>query len=158
MISIRGAPGSGRSFLFRADAADQTGAEGDAIAPGIEESVFFWQKLGGVDLLDESAGAVDFSGSSDDAGEDGRLALMPAILGQGNEEAGGLKRVALLMEGQGFEKTEVNILRVDFTTVANDGEHAVHGEVYDTMVRETIAYALDGAWQEAYGHRFGEEP
>ena len=31
-----------------------------------------------------------------------------------------------------------------------------HGEIYDTMVRETIAYALDEAWQEACGHRFGE--
>ncbi len=31
-----------------------------------------------------------------------------------------------------------------------------HGEVYDTMVRETIAYALDEAWVQAYGHRFGE--
>ena len=40
--------------------------------------------------------------------------------------------------------------------VGEDGEHAVHGEVYDTMVRETIAYALDGAWEQAYGHRFGE--
>jgi hypothetical protein len=29
-----------------------------------------------------------------------------------------------------------------------------HQEIYDTMVRETIAYALDGAWQRAYGHRF----
>jgi hypothetical protein len=29
-------------------------------------------------------------------------------------------------------------------------------EVYDTMVRETIAYALDEAWVQAYGHRFGE--
>jgi hypothetical protein len=31
-----------------------------------------------------------------------------------------------------------------------------HSEVYDTMVRETIAYALDEAWEQAYGHRFGE--
>jgi hypothetical protein len=31
-------------------------------------------------------------------------------------------------------------------------------EVYDTMVRETIAYALDEAWEQAYGHRFGEGP
>ena len=29
-------------------------------------------------------------------------------------------------------------------------------EVWDTMVRETIAYALDEAWAQAYGHRFGE--
>ena len=29
-------------------------------------------------------------------------------------------------------------------------------EVSDTMVRETIAYALDEAWTAAYGHRFGE--
>jgi hypothetical protein len=29
-------------------------------------------------------------------------------------------------------------------------------EVFGTMVRETIAYALDEAWREAYGHRFGE--
>ena len=28
-------------------------------------------------------------------------------------------------------------------------------EVRDTMVRETIAYALDEAWTEAYGHGFG---
>lgn len=27
-------------------------------------------------------------------------------------------------------------------------------EVYDTMVRETIAYALDTAWARAYGHTF----
>lgn len=33
--------------------------------------------------------------------------------------------------------------------------HAGHGEVWDTMVRETIACALDEAWTEAYGHRFG---
>lgn len=31
-----------------------------------------------------------------------------------------------------------------------------HREVFDTMVRETIAYALDEAWEAAYGHRFGE--
>jgi hypothetical protein len=37
-------------------------------------------------------------------------------------------------------------------------ERAGHREVWDTMVRETIAYALDEAWTEAYGHRFGEEP
>ena len=35
-------------------------------------------------------------------------------------------------------------------------KRAGHGEVWDTMVRETIAYALDEAWTEAYGHRFGE--
>jgi hypothetical protein len=53
---------------------------------------------------------------------------------------------------------------------ADDGEHVstarqggparTHrgfSEVYDTMVRETIAYALDDAWRQAYGHRFGEE-
>lgn len=27
-------------------------------------------------------------------------------------------------------------------------------EVRDTMVRETVAYALDEAWLQAYGHRF----
>ena len=31
-----------------------------------------------------------------------------------------------------------------------------HREVFDTMVRETISYALDEAWEQAYGHRFGE--
>lgn len=31
-----------------------------------------------------------------------------------------------------------------------------HEEVRDTMTRETIAYALDEAWTQAYGHRFGE--
>lgn len=31
-----------------------------------------------------------------------------------------------------------------------------HDEVTDTMVRETIAYALDDAWRAAYGHRFNE--
>ncbi len=38
------------------------------------------------------------------------------------------------------------------------GGHVVTGmsEVFDTMVRETIAYALDEAWQQAYGHRFSE--
>ena len=30
------------------------------------------------------------------------------------------------------------------------------GEVWDTMVEETIAYALDEPWVQAYGHRFGE--
>jgi hypothetical protein len=30
------------------------------------------------------------------------------------------------------------------------------GEIRDTMVRETVAYALDEAWVQAYGHRFGE--
>lgn len=36
--------------------------------------------------------------------------------------------------------------------------HVITGmsEVRDTMVRETIAYALDEAWVRAYGHRFGE--
>jgi hypothetical protein len=40
------------------------------------------------------------------------------------------------------------------------GGHDIEGmrEVYDTMVRETIAYALDEAWTQAYGHRFGEAP
>ena len=33
-----------------------------------------------------------------------------------------------------------------------------HREVFDTMVRETIAYALDEPWTEAYGHQFGDEP
>lgn len=33
-----------------------------------------------------------------------------------------------------------------------------HAEVRDTMTRETIAYALDEAWREAYGHTFGEAP
>lgn len=28
-------------------------------------------------------------------------------------------------------------------------------EIWDTMVRETIAYALDEAWAAAYGHQFG---
>ena len=40
------------------------------------------------------------------------------------------------------------------------GGHVIEGmrEVYDTMVRETIAYALDEAWEQAYtGHRFGGE-
>jgi hypothetical protein len=37
------------------------------------------------------------------------------------------------------------------------GGHVItgHAEVYDTMVRETIAYALDEAWTQAYGHSFG---
>jgi len=35
-------------------------------------------------------------------------------------------------------------------------ERAGHREVWDTMVRETIAYALDEAWMQAYGHQFGE--
>jgi hypothetical protein len=30
-------------------------------------------------------------------------------------------------------------------------------EIRDTMVRETIAYALDEAWTAAYGHSFGDE-
>jgi hypothetical protein len=34
--------------------------------------------------------------------------------------------------------------------------HAGMSEVFDTMVRETIAYALDEAWVQAYGHLFGE--
>jgi hypothetical protein len=29
-----------------------------------------------------------------------------------------------------------------------------HPEIRDTMVRETVAYALDEAWEAAYGHRF----
>jgi len=35
--------------------------------------------------------------------------------------------------------------------------HPVTGmsEVRDTMVRETVAYALDEAWTAAYGHEFG---
>lgn len=37
------------------------------------------------------------------------------------------------------------------------GTHTGHREVYDTMVRETIAYALDEAWQEAYGHQYEKE-
>jgi hypothetical protein len=32
-----------------------------------------------------------------------------------------------------------------------------HTEVYDTMVRETIAYALDETWREAYGHQYDED-
>ncbi len=32
-----------------------------------------------------------------------------------------------------------------------------HAEIRDTMVRETIAYALDEAWAQAYGHKFGED-
>lgn len=36
-----------------------------------------------------------------------------------------------------------------------DRIHAEHKEVRDTMVRETVAYALDEAWESAYGHRFG---
>ena len=38
------------------------------------------------------------------------------------------------------------------------GGHAItgHVEVRDTMVRETIACALDEVWVQAYGHRFGE--
>jgi hypothetical protein len=35
--------------------------------------------------------------------------------------------------------------------------HVGMSEVFDTMVRETIAYALDEAWMQAYGHRFGED-
>jgi hypothetical protein len=35
--------------------------------------------------------------------------------------------------------------------------HVGMSEVFDTMVRETIAYALDEAWVQAYGHRFGED-
>jgi hypothetical protein len=35
--------------------------------------------------------------------------------------------------------------------------HMGHGEVYDTMVRESIAYALDAAWLEAYGHQYPGE-
>lgn len=34
--------------------------------------------------------------------------------------------------------------------------HAGMSEVFNTMVRETISYALDEAWEQAYGHRFGE--
>lgn len=34
---------------------------------------------------------------------------------------------------------------------------AVHSEIYDTMVYETIAYVLDETWVQAYGHRFGEQ-
>lgn len=34
---------------------------------------------------------------------------------------------------------------------------AGHGEIWDTMVRETIAYALDEAWVAAYGHQFGDD-
>jgi hypothetical protein len=29
---------------------------------------------------------------------------------------------------------------------------AGHDEVYDTMVRETMCYALDGVWEEFFGH------
>ena len=112
--------------LLRPNAPDQTRAEGDAVAPGIEEGVFFRQELGGVDLLDEGAGAFDFPGRCDDAGEHGGFALMPTILGQGDEETCGIHGVALLRQGQGFEEAEVNILRVGLTTVANDGEQAVH--------------------------------
>lgn len=36
-------------------------------------------------------------------------------------------------------------------------DRAGYGEVWDTMVRETIAYALDEAWTEAYGHEFEDE-
>ena len=37
--------------------------------------------------------------------------------------------------------------------------HVITGmsEVRDTMVRETIAYALDEAWTQAYGHQFRDE-
>jgi len=41
-------------------------------------------------------------------------------------------------------------LKVEWDRVEAEG----HREIYDTMVRETVAYALDEAWQEAYGHRF----
>lgn len=35
---------------------------------------------------------------------------------------------------------------------------ADHGEAGDSMVRETIAYALDSAWRQACGHDFGAGP
>jgi hypothetical protein len=60
--------------------------------------------------------------------------------------------IAAEMERIAADTTERAYKRND-----RQGTIAGHGEVYDTMVRETIAYALDEAWREAYGHRYDEE-
>jgi|SRR5215472_6686859 len=57
---------------------------------------------------------------------------------------------------------EIERIAADTTERAhkrNDRQGTItgHTEVYDTMVRETIAYALDEAWRDAYGHGFDEE-
>jgi hypothetical protein len=43
-----------------------------------------------------------------------------------------------------------------FGTDPPQSDQVGHREVRDTMVRETIAYALDEAWQAAYGARFDQ--
>jgi hypothetical protein len=72
---------------------------------------------------------------------------------EGNVLVAGLVKEARVRCRLGSETTVTALLELGKQQI----EHAGHGEVRDTMVCETIAYALDAAWQEAYGHRYGEE-
>jgi hypothetical protein len=55
------------------------------------------------------------------------------------------------------ERIAADTTKRPYKRTGTHGTHTGHGEVYDTMVRETIAYALDEAWLEAYGHQYDED-
>jgi hypothetical protein len=86
---------------------------------------------------------------------------------EGNAAAAALVKTARLMVMNRPETEVLAWVKAEKARMAADegerphkrGGHAITGmsEVRDTMVRETIAYALDEAWAQAYGHRFGEE-
>jgi hypothetical protein len=87
----------------------------------------------------------------------------------GNEAVAAMVRTARIMARCKPEDEVIAWIRAEKARLCADtGSHpylarhqrpghevqAGHGEVYDTMVRETIAYALDEVWQEAYAHEF----
>lgn len=92
--------------------ADQTWAKVESAVPGCKQGTFLRQKLRGVDLLDECAGSVDFSSSGNDAGKHGGLTLMPAVLRQRNEQAGGIAMATELVQSESFKEAEINVVGV----------------------------------------------
>lgn len=127
-----------------------------------------WNRSPGRSAADVNLDAAPFGFKvTGDAAWDSDSDDFAMFTAEGNAAVAAMVKSARLMTASRPETEVVAWMDAEKARMAADaaerpykrGGHDITGmsEVYDTMVRETIAYALDEAWVQAYGHRFGEE-
>lgn len=104
--------------------------------------------------LGRSAAAVNLDGApfgfraTGDAAWDSDSGDFAMFTAEGNAMVGRMVREARYrMRNLVAESDLVSWITAQKARIAAAG----HEDIYDTMVRETVAYALDEAWQQAYG-------
>jgi len=139
----------------------------DGYAEAVPEDGPAWNRAPGKTAADVNLDAAPFGFKvTGDAAWDSESDDFAMFTAEGNAAVSAMVKTARLKTRSEDEAAVLAWIGAEKERMAADtaerpserGGHAITGmsEVRDTMVRETIGYALDEAWAQAYGHKFGE--